>query len=324
MLTYYAYNLCIHSDIHFPELIPVETHKNQIKNYPKVTLSIRSISPSELQEIDGYHRFCGRLNNLTMDKFLGRFLVKYGRNIVIEPAPGIDEAILRAAILGPVISVLLRQRGLLVLHGSSIAIGGQVVAFLGHSGWGKSTLAHAFYNQGYSFLTDDVMAINVAENHPMSFPGFPQVRLLPDSATSLGHQFETLPLINSLTIKRSSRVSQKFPQTPLPLQRIYILAAGHHNEVEHLSPQEAFLALVQHSWCTDLLTHQDWRKHHFQHCSTLLNKTPIYRLQRKWSLAALPELIKFIEADIADNSSTSQSEPRHLSNNQTVDFSYVA
>ncbi len=47
-------------------------------------------------------------------------------------------------ILGPVLGLLLRFRGITCLHASAVAIGGSVIAFVGAEGAGKSTTAAAF------------------------------------------------------------------------------------------------------------------------------------------------------------------------------------
>ncbi len=73
------------------------------------------------------------------------FLVREGRLVTVDPAPGIDQGTLRIFLLGPVLAALLRQRGYLVLHASAVAYSGGAAAFLGLSGRGKSTLAAALH-----------------------------------------------------------------------------------------------------------------------------------------------------------------------------------
>src|SRR5262245_26845245 len=71
----------------------------------------------------------------------GRFRVRHGREIVIDPDPGADPRAIRLAVIGPLLGVILAQRGRFVLHASTVAIDGRAVAFTGPSGSGKSTLA---------------------------------------------------------------------------------------------------------------------------------------------------------------------------------------
>jgi len=48
---------------------------------------------------------------------------------VVEPEPGAEEAILRLYLLGPVLGILLHQRGFLVLHASVVSMAGAAVVF---------------------------------------------------------------------------------------------------------------------------------------------------------------------------------------------------
>ncbi|MEM6753923.1 MAG: serine kinase [Cyanobacteria bacterium P01_C01_bin.38] len=302
MFTYSAYNLCIRSEIFFPELITFQENSNLTEQLPQVIIEQREISRSEIENVDSGNRFFGRLE--TDELLFAKFLVEFGRKIVIEPAPGIADDIIRPGILGPIFSLMLRQRGLLAIHASCVDINGEAVAFIGNSGWGKSTLANAFYNQEYPLLTDDVMAIQVnegSESHPITFPAYPSVKLLPDAAASLGYDFDELAVINSGLLKRNNHLAEKFAQKPLPVKRIYALEkiAAPRHEVQGLSSQDALVELVRHSRVTNLLTTQEFVGAHLHQCTQLIKKVPVYRLRRHKGLAAIPDLIKLIEDDVA-------------------------
>lgn len=285
MYVYTAYNLGIQSELPLPELIATES-------VPDVFVRFGKLASLPQIKNNGGNQFLGEVAEV------GMFLVQDGCEIVIDPAPGLDESILRTLILGPILSVLLRQRGLLVLHASSIATNDGAVAFLGGSGWGKSTLAEAFHAQGYSILTDDVMAVQTETDHPIVFPGFPQVKLWPEAAASIGHAPESLPLLHSQTEKLAHRLTRGFLQTPLPLKRIYLLGKGNHHEIVPLQSQEAFLELVRHSHAVSLLNAPDFVSSHLRQCTSVVKDVPIYRLKRQLSLAALPDLVKLVEVDL--------------------------
>ena len=302
MFTYSAYNLRIHSEIFFPELIPFQENSNLTEQLPEVIIEQREISRSEIENADSGNRFFGRLE--TNELVFSKFFVEFGRKIVIEPAPGIADDIIRPGILGPIFSLMLRQRGLLAIHASCVDINGEAVGFIGNSGWGKSTLANAFYNQGYPLLTDDVMAIQVneaSESHPITFPAYPSVKLLPDAAASLGYDFDELSVINSALLKRNNHLAGRFPQKPLPVNRIYALEkiAAPDHEVQGLSSQDALVELIRHSRVTNLLTTPEFTSAHLRQCTQLIKKVPVYRLRRQKGLAAIPDLIKLIEDDVA-------------------------
>jgi hypothetical protein len=286
MYVYTAYNLCIHSQIPLPELVTCEGSSDVIVRLGNLS----SIAPATIDQ----GNYCyGRVEGV------GIFLIQDGQEIVIDPIPGVDESILRPCLLGPALAVLLRQRGLLVLHASSIAVKDGAVAFIGGSGWGKSTLAQAFHAKGYSILTDDVMGIKMGAAHPVVLPGFPQVKLWPEAAASIEHVPERLPLLHPQTQKLAHYLTGGFCQTPLPLKRIYVLAVGTHHAIATLQPQAAFVEIVRHSRAAISLTDPDFVSSHLRHCASLVKQVPICRFQRQPSLAALPELVQLVEEDLA-------------------------
>jgi hypothetical protein len=291
MYVYTAYNLGIHSELPLPELIPSEQPADVVIRFGKLTDTERKYNNGGdylLATIEGW----------------GMLLVKGGKEIVLDPHPGVDEAMVRTFLLGAIICILLRQRGLLVLHASSVVINGSAVAFMGESGWGKSTLAESFHSHGYSILTDDVLAIQTGEQQPFVIPGFPQIKLWPDAVASFGHAADSLPLLNSQTIKRVHRLQDGFCQQPVPLARIYVLAGGTHPKIVPLELKQSFGELVKHSREMQALTAPEFLKKHFIQCTNLVKQIPILSLRRQRSLAALPDLVKLVEQDVACNSSS--------------------
>ena len=151
------------------------------------------------------------------------------------------------------------------------------------------------------------MAIDINSSSPMVIPGFPQVKLWPDSANAIGHAPESLPRLNAQTSKLAHRLTSGFLQQPLPLKSIYVLAFGDHPEILPLQPQESFIELVRHSRAVNLLCDPNFVSFHFHQCQKLVSNISLCRLQRQRSLAALPEIIKLIEDDLSDINSNSQS-----------------
>ncbi|HIK29959.1 MAG TPA: serine kinase [Oscillatoriales cyanobacterium M59_W2019_021] len=288
MYNYKAYNLSIKSDFYFPELLDIE---NSASSDIEIRISFLSISNSE---IDNHPTsFLGKVDGA------GLFLIRNGNEIIVDPEPGVEEALIRPLLLGPIMCILLRQRGMLVLHGSSVVIGDEAIAFIGHSGWGKSTLADSFHAKGYPLLTDDVMALRMDRTQPIVFPSFPQVKLWPDAAKSIGHDPSQLPFLNSQSEKLAHKLTNGFVRDALPLKRLYVLGVGTHHEIISLQPQQAFVELVRHSRTITLLNDSLFLGNHLQHCTKLIEQVPIALLNRCKSLAAIPELIELIENDIA-------------------------
>ncbi|WP_414565660.1 MULTISPECIES: hypothetical protein [unclassified Anabaena] len=286
MKVYKAFNLYIASEILLPELI--ESAGN-----PDVIVRLGKLDNTTGKEFDLGNNFQGTVAEV------GGFLIYQGQEIVIDPIPGVDESLLRTILLGPILCVLLRQRGLLVLHASAVRINNQAVAFMGGSGSGKSTLATAFHTKGYDVLTDDVMPIQVGTGKPLVFPAYPQFKLWPEAATSLGEDINNLSPIFPNGPKLSYKVSQGFQQTPLPLQKIYVLGKGERHEITQIPTQQAFVELVRHTRAITLITDPEFQASHLRLCTDLVKNVGFCHFIRKPSLADLPELVKLVEEDLA-------------------------
>ncbi|MEA5598340.1 hypothetical protein [Rivularia sp. UHCC 0363] len=286
MKSYNIYELCITSELSFPELSEIEGTPDVNIRFGKVNHPIAT--PPENNKI-----VVGELPEI------GKFLIRDGKEIIIEPVTGLDDSLLRTVILGPVLCVLLRQRGLLVLHASCININHKGVAFMGGSGWGKSTLATAFHTQGYDVLTDDVLPIKIEKNQAVVFPSYPQFKLCPDAATSLGQDTQNLLPVSKNSFKVAYKLQKGFQKNPIPLQQIYVLDKGNEHKISKLQPQETFVELMRHTRAMKSVTEQDFFAEHFRLCSELIKNVSFSRFTRKPSLADLPLLINLIEEDLA-------------------------
>lgn len=296
MYTYFSYNLHIQSNIAFPELVSRDPIPEGTAAEPDVTICVRPIEPLETSFTNSYQRFQGCIPPFNIE----RFMVLSGKEIIIDPPSDMTEDLLRPIILGPVLTLLLRQRGLLVLHASGVITPVGAIAFLGNSGWGKSTLANAFYNQGYSLLTDDVMAITIENGIPITFPAYPHVKLMSDAASALGYDYDTLTPLSSKAFKRHNCVDRSFSQAPVVLRKIYVLENvwGDRNEVEPITPQTAVIELIRHTRGTNVLTSPDHMATHLHQCAQLVKSIPISRLKRRRSLDGLAETVQIINSDM--------------------------
>jgi hypothetical protein len=123
-----------------------------------------------------------------------RILIRDGREITVEPEPGVDPTGIRAVLSGPVQAVLWHQRGLLPLHANAVIINGRAVALAGHSAAGKSTLAAVLAGHGHRMMTDDICIVDTRNGaQPSVLPGYPRLRLWRDTLDYLGIATEGLP-----------------------------------------------------------------------------------------------------------------------------------
>ncbi|MDJ0737549.1 MAG: serine kinase [Nostocaceae cyanobacterium] len=303
MFSYFAYGLGIQSDIPIPEFIEAEVGCD-------VTLTIESDRhlTDYLPQAAIEQPLCLKLNREEAHfyvKDVGLFLVKEGNQIQIIPAPDVSSELLGFYLVGTIMGILLYQRGLLVLHASVVNINGSAVAFLGVSGEGKSSTAAAFHTHGYNMITDDVAPVNLGKQTATITPGFPQIKLGKEIATTLGYDFESLPLVHPSGEKRGYRPRQGFSVDPLPIRRIYVLNSSPEFSIEPLKPQEAVVELSRHSRPATLFHSPDAQ--HFFQCISLVQECTLYRLNRPRNLALLPDLVKIVESHIVHGTANTKS-----------------
>ena len=291
---YHAYGISLGSALLLPELAA------GAECVPDVVVSYRRTSdpPANLESAD--HCAWTVPNGLCMFwQGVGIIAVLGGKEIVLDPAPEVEESRLRLFILGAAMAVLLHQRGLLVLHASAVAVSGKAAVFLGDKGWGKSTLAAALAMRGHTVVSDDVVALDKDEaGRPLLLPAFPQIKLWPRSVEALGGDPEQLPRLSTLFDKRHYDVSAQFAEVPMPLGRIFLLGVGDSVKVQVVRVQDALLELIRHSYSArfgaHLLCGQEGARHLLQ-CSALARRVPVSRLERPAGLELLPAVARVVE-----------------------------
>jgi len=294
LAAFQAYGLTIASAIPLPELPSANGA------VPDVVIRIGAVDTgSALPAAGGSFLSLGSNDACVVWEQVGAFRVREGREITVDPAPGVLDQTIRNFLLGTVMGVLLHQRGLLVLHASAVAVAGKAAGFLGHRGMGKSTLAAACVARGLPLVVDDVLAVEFEEAIPTVWPGFPQLKLWPASAeAALQDVPDDLPRLHPTLDKRLRSARDRFQADALPLGPLYILAVGDSARVERLSPAEAAIELVRYSFCTSMLAGGDATQH-LKQCAVLARSGMVRRLTRGPHLAELASLAELVEQDAA-------------------------
>jgi len=217
---------------------------------------------------------------------IARYLVRGGREIVVEPVAGSSERMVRLFLLGSTLGILCHQRGLLPLHANAIVAGDGAYAFAGHSGAGKSTLAAYFGRAGYEILCDDVCVIGFDEaGSPVAWPGLPRLKLWGDASAAFGHDSATLERAIEGMDKYHVPLTSPSDVRPIPFRRLYLLGrtdAGEPGAIVRLHGAQAMEAVMAQTYRGAFLRPMGLAARHFLQCSALAGQAEVYAASRIW------------------------------------------
>lgn len=199
-------------------------------------------------------------------------------------------------LLGPVIALVLRMRGIVCLHASAVAAGDGCFAVLAPAGHGKSTTAAACARIGLPVLSDDVLALHERDRQVWVLPAYPRVRLWPEAVEALFGSADALPRItpeNDSWPKRYLDLTAPefaFQRRPLPLRSIYTheREQGRTPSFERLSGGAALVTLLGNVYS---LTRPktDQRAREFDLLGRVARSVPVKRYRGRYGLEHVDE-----------------------------------
>jgi hypothetical protein len=215
-------------------------------------------------------------------------------------------------LIGQVMGCALRLQGWLCLHACVIRVGTQAIALVGESGAGKSTLAAFFAQRDHAILADDIAALQPMDAGYQVQPGYPRLRLWPQSMRALYGGNDDLEAIFSFSEKRYLALSAEgdtqsalgtFHDQPLPLAAIYLL---HKRQPELILPSlqalpspAALMALLQHRSVSHLPLDKLRQQVELQQFSKIIQTIPVKQLHRSDNLQDLPAVYEAVLTDFA-------------------------
>jgi hypothetical protein len=230
---------------------------------------------------------------------VARFLISNGNKIVVESFPDADSDLVRLFLFGSAFGALLFQRGVLPLHGCSIVTPHGAVLCVGHSGYGKSTLAGVFHQRGYPVLSDDVSAVTSVDGIPHILPSYPRILLWEDSMAHIGMDNDGLKLAHARENKYQVPVSSTFTSEPTPLHAIYVINPGTDAAIT-INPLDGFAkihSLTEHTYRGQFLEAMQLTTQHFTQINAVARHARICRVDRPIDVRRIEEVADRIEED---------------------------
>ena len=212
------------------------------------------------------------------------------REITVDSS---DDAFARQCVVGPGLGVLLHRRGVLVLHGAALDVGGRAVVLLGDKGAGKSTTAAALLARGARLLADDLVALDPAADVPTVLPGPSQMKLWPEAAAAAGLDVDLVPFFDGLA--KGIWTDAQLAARPVPLAGAVVLEWG-TGVTEPLAGPAAFGALFGHVYAPRFLG-ADVGGPLVGPVGALARDVPVTRVVRERRLADIAELADRIASD---------------------------
>lgn len=216
-------------------------------------------------------------------KGLGAFLINSGSEITIQNDTQMTDDRNELYILGTCMGVLLLQRGLIPMHGSALSMHNKQVIFTGDSGAGKSTITASLINLGYSFLADDISALQVEENgDAWIMPAFPKQKLCADTATMIFGGVDGLEPIPGIRDKYHVPSSDQFIAESRKLCALFELSThtGSEVEIKEVEGTEKLAIIIRNTYRFLFIEVKGLEVQHFQQCSKIATTIKVYKLKR--------------------------------------------
>lgn len=171
--------------------------------------------------------------------------------------------------------------------------------------WGRNCVdrfvgafAFALYDQGYDVLADDVTA--VATDTMSVRPAYPGLKLSP-SAASAFDSFDAPQSADEFDDsdrpRRFYRVADGFPETGVPLERVYVLTDDADVPGQALKPGAAVHELSRATFAPSGTDEQRDAAERFREQVALASSVPVEAVTFPDSIDRLPSAIDAIEAD---------------------------
>jgi hypothetical protein len=281
LLHYRIFGLSVASALELPELAPADAAAPDVA-IRRAAIGLPAAAPGYSVTGDG---------TLLTVTGVGRFLIRDGREIVVERDSRAADRNVRLFLLGSAFGALLHQRGLLPLHANAIDVAGRGIAFAGHSGAGKSTMAAWFHDRGHTILADDVCVVTLdSAGKAVAWPGVPRLRLWREALeksgrTVAGHR-RSFDDLDKWDVPTAASAAAR----PLPLERIYVLARAEETApaplVRRLAGVEAVDALVANTYRGGYVRLAGLTGAHLARCLEIARAVPVFEARRAWGFDA--------------------------------------
>jgi len=226
-----------------------------------------------------------------------------GTEVVAYPADETDEATVEHLYINQLVPLALSRQGQPTFHASVVTVPGGVIAFLGKTGMGKSTLAASFALNGSPFLSDDALLVEETADGCIVQPSHPSVRLWEDSENALvdANTAKSIPISYSSKTRLLAGEALAYSAEPQRLIAAYVLEAEESPDVaiRALSGLDRHMAWVHNSFLLDI-EDPDLLKRHFDWTHRISSEVPTFLLDYPRDYGILPDVRSAVQKHAAN------------------------
>jgi hypothetical protein len=288
---YRAFGLNIESDLSIPEFLASSVGGDIVIRYGKVPSRINFA----VDETNEYQ--ISKNEFLFYIKNVAHYYIKDGELIIVEPDNGADYKSIKTYLLSTAIGMILLQRGMIPIHGSTVVIGSQGIVFAGACGAGKSTICAEFRKNGYEFLADDISVITLnSQGKALVNASFPHQRLCKDTVNLVGYNIEELSLACAADEKYIVSDLNNFRKEAVELSAIVEIFPREYCNVNitKLIGTKKIERFIKNIYCSILLGKIGVSREYFNQCINIVKNIDYYILERPMGRYTADEQVKVV------------------------------
>lgn len=297
---YRLYNLNIKSDFYLSELSHSEYES--LNNIDVNIICGKCPESISNIKVSNYYYTVSDKEAIFTTNECGKFYIKNGDTIIIEPIVEPDYQHLKAYLLSRSFALLMFQRNTVALHGSSILFDDKAYIFCGQSGAGKSTLSAGLTLKGYDLFSDDLSVIDFDNNKPLIHCGFSHNKLCEDTMKYFNISSENLIKVDNFANKYALPTSKTFSDCTAEVNVLIELSINYNNSNNDTSVsltevfgQEKLQTVFRNIFRNQLLNDVGLNPIYLKHCLNLSKNIRVFKLKRPNNLFTVDEQIRLIE-----------------------------
>lgn len=226
---------------------------------------------------------------------VARLLIQNGSEIVVELEEGGLESDMRAYLIGSGLGTLSHQRKMLPLHVSTLLSPSGAIAFTGHSGAGKSTVASMLHRKtGWPLISDDLAVLDLKEETPKLHAGVIRIKLWNDALAKFGPDSGSVTRDIARLEKFHVHAPELFSDGVHALSHLMLLDRGAALELEAMKPSKSFEAIMSSIYRPELVNYFNDPVAVFQKCARVAEQIDTSKFTRVWSNDGLASSIDFL------------------------------